>query len=64
MPPTCVFAFQPVVLQCAYCTSVIITDALVVHTIEITVVDEGGNDLPKPVIYISINILGGSYCSL
>ena len=49
----CVFAFQPVVLQCAYCTSVIITDALVVHTIEITVVDEGGTDLPKPVIYIS-----------
>ena len=41
----CVFGFQPVVLQCAYCTSVIITDAFVVHTIEITVVDEEGGNL-------------------
>ena len=49
----CVFAFQPVVLQCAYCTSVIITHALVVHTTEITVVDEGGTDLSKPVIYLN-----------
>ena len=53
MPPTCVFTFQPVVLQCAYCASVIITNALVVHTIKITVVDEGGTDLPKPVIYLN-----------
>ena len=51
MPPTRVFT--QVVLQCAYCTSVIITNAFVVYTTEITVVDEGGIDLPKPVIYLN-----------
>ena len=55
MPPMCVFAFQPAVLQCAYCTSVIITDTFVVHTIEITVVDEEGTDLPRLVIYLNLN---------
>ena len=53
MPPMCVFAFQPVVLECAYCTSVIITDTLVVYTTEIAVVDEGGANLPNPVIYFN-----------
>ena len=48
-----VLAFQPVVLQCACCTCVIITDTLVVDTIEITVVEEGGANLPKPVIYLN-----------
>ena len=51
--PMCVFTLQPVVLQCTYCTSVIITDTLVEHTIEITVVDEGGTNLPKPVIFLN-----------
>ena len=53
MPSTYVFAFHPVVLQCAHSTCVIITDTLVVHTIEIAVVEEGGANLPKPVIYLN-----------
>ena len=70
----CVLAFQPVVLQCACCTCVIITDTLVVHVLwcvksgrhcfscrslllgtsapndNVTVGEEGGANLPKPVI--------------
>ena len=37
-------------LQCTCCTCVLITDTLVAHTIEITVVKEVGANLPKPVI--------------
>ena len=44
----CVLAFQPVVLQYACCTCVIITDTLVVHNV--TMGEEGGANLPKPVI--------------